>query len=239
MKNKLYIGVVIYSYPDWEKCIHSIEDFFPNENKIILNTGKKYQYGVKIENCLAKAWNEIIRCGLQYNATHFLICSDDIVFNHAAQEQLVQKINDCPQIIYNAEEPFSHAFCISRKLIEEVGYFDESFAPIFFEDTDFHLRVKQYERKNNISCISFYPGVLHVFSGTAKTEGYSWANTIIEKNKNIFCDKWGIREKGINVIGDIVGGLPVSGLEFFSKYDYIANECVPQWQYKKDNEVYV
>lgn len=112
---------------------------------------------------VAKSWNWF----LDNVEDHILISNDDIEFYEDSIEKLMSGYDENFSI-YPAEGATSFA-CMSfpRKIINDVGHFDESLSPFYayFEDNDYHwrMRLKGYDIKDIAGC-----KVKHVNSGTMK-----------------------------------------------------------------------
>jgi len=126
------------------------------ESKITLIKAK-YNLGV------AMSWNWF----LHNVKDHILISNDDIEFYPESIEKLMEGYDENFSI-YPAEGATSFA-CMSfpRKIINDVGYFDETLSPhyAYFEDNDYHwrMRLKGYDIKDIAGC-----KVMHENSGTMK-----------------------------------------------------------------------
>jgi len=88
------------------------------------------------------------------------------------------------------------AFLITKTCIDKVGLFDENFVGAYFEDNDYHERVKRAGLK---SCVVCDVGHYHHGSRTLKegwtTEERSILSLNYEKNKAYFKQKWGFLPK--------------------------------------------
>lgn len=119
------------------------EEFDENYRQGILNLCKKYNnifpFFCQEFRSLAKLWNNlVIFSKTEYN----LILNDDLVFNQDQNfvEIVKQIINQNSNIgLFTINGSFSH-FVITKKQLDDVGYFDERFLLHGEEDGDFVYR---------------------------------------------------------------------------------------------------
>jgi GT2 family glycosyltransferase len=111
------------------------------------SNGQCYPYDgteiIKANNIgVAGSWN----VGLKESDPNGLlvICNDDNVLKPNAIEELVKLVEDNPKYPFFASAGGGFSFFALRpKLaIENVGYFDEGFFPAYYEDNDYHTRMK-------------------------------------------------------------------------------------------------
>lgn len=126
-------------------------------------TNKIFIVKVRYNLGVARSWNWFF----DNVPDHILISNDDIEFYEDSIEKLMSGYDE-NFTIYPAEGATSFA-CMAypRKIINDVGYFDESLSPYYayFEDNDFHYRMLQkgYNIKDVPGC-----RVKHENSGTMK-----------------------------------------------------------------------
>jgi hypothetical protein len=119
------------------------EDFHEDYRQGILTLCKKYNnifpFFCQEFRSLAKLWNNlVIFSKTEYN----LILNDDLVFNESQNfvEIVKQVINQNPNIgLFTINGSFSH-FVITKKQLDELGYFDERFLLHGEEDGDLVYR---------------------------------------------------------------------------------------------------
>jgi hypothetical protein len=94
--------------------------------------------------------------------------------------------------------PDFSCFCISRRLGQEIGRFDEDYYPAYFEDNDTHRRIQLagYEAG------AFAP-YWHFRNGTTRRDPVAAARVqaTFENCKKYYCQKWGAPYDGGNPIG--------------------------------------
>jgi len=116
------------------------------------------------ENILARAWNIGIKLAFERGAKYALVINLDIIFHKICIETLIsfaEHNRDAIlwsatewlelQTLYSAEFPHQgvivddaqfSCFLVDKRLFEEVGEFDEQFAPCYHEDTDMRYRIR-------------------------------------------------------------------------------------------------
>jgi len=153
---------------------------------------------------VAKAWNQIIGvCMADREFRYVWIINNDLILNEKSLDPLVDFVEAHPEFMlvsgvntrdFKVEEgrvsedsiDFA-AFLLARGCIEKVGLFDENFVLAYFEDNDYHERVKRAGVKNGrLWFAPFY----HVGSRTI-TEGGIRHAPYFEQNKAYFKKKWG------------------------------------------------
>jgi GT2 family glycosyltransferase len=165
---------------------------------------------------VAPSWNEGIReAKNKYGCNRYLVVNNDIVLKKCTIDRMMEDIEreDIGMITaYNVngeiktpdqlkeyqipilqkfkEAPDFSCFMIKESTIDKVGYFDENFWPAYFEDNDYHYRMKLQGIKalKDNQIVYFHYG-----SSTVKE------NRNIEKtnseyyliNKEYYIKKWG------------------------------------------------
>jgi GT2 family glycosyltransferase len=87
---------------------------------------------------VAGSWNLGIK-SFPY-AHRWFIVSNDVVFGSGALEQLSQARRD--EITLTARFPHWHTFALGDEAVSQLGLFDESFFPAYFEDNDYTRRAE-------------------------------------------------------------------------------------------------
>jgi GT2 family glycosyltransferase len=96
---------------------------------------------------VAASWNHIIKANM--NAPWWLIGSNDVKLEHGILQQLVDSITEEPGVwrieMGNEAKWGNHfgVFALNAAAIEKVGWFDENFYPIFWEDTEWIWRAQE------------------------------------------------------------------------------------------------
>lgn len=165
---------------------------------------------------VAPAWNQGVYYAItEYNPEYFLICNNDILLRKDTIKNLIKAIkmpdvvlatptntknwNEDPEGLYTYlvpkiprlyDEPDFSCFMIKKETLSIIGNFDERFWPAYFEDNDYHYRIKLAGKRGVKSNKSLY---YHFGSMTIK-EGEVIAKISNENyliNKQRFVDKWG------------------------------------------------
>lgn len=94
----------------------------------------------------------------------------------------------CP----DAPHPCFSAFMVSKECWDTVGEFDEIFAPAYFEDNDYHHRMKLL----GVEAIVYPPSVFYHFASKTSQEGGEPGRPVVthrsfDKNRMEYVRKWG------------------------------------------------
>jgi GT2 family glycosyltransferase len=87
---------------------------------------------------VAGSWNLGIKC-FPY-AQRWFIVSNDVVFEQGALGELAKARRD--EITLTARFPHWHTFALGDEAVSQLGLFDESFFPAYFEDNDYTRRAE-------------------------------------------------------------------------------------------------
>ena len=106
----------------------------------------------------------------------------------ALPQMSTKEKEECPE----AKHPNFSAFMLSRECWDTIGEFDELYAPAYFEDNDFHYRMKLAD----IAAIVYPPALFYHFgSGTqnnANENGQPMVpGPMFENNRAFYVKKWG------------------------------------------------
>jgi hypothetical protein len=203
----------------FKPLVKSLERIFPEYKKIYILNGyydqiKQQEYlrnateflqqnsSAKIiayneHQALAKCWNQAV---LNSPTEKVLVLNDDLFINSIFKLSVNLQITAFDSAIIN--NSWSHFF-ISKQTIKRVGWFDERFAGMGFEDGDYALRLAQAQGRkvmpkkhlHNIYCL----GVKNV---VAQDEDPGWkmqssfaANKYSQINQEFFYKKWEVRHQ--------------------------------------------
>ena len=124
-----------------------------------------------------------------------VISNDDVELHAATIESLVQAAEDHFEagFIYPAFNPGAMfcVFIVKHRVVAQIGGFDEQFYPAYFEDTDFHHRMKKAGIVEFAAPNASYD---HVGSATMKSFNEREMKTHHEQfkaNRNRYIAKWG------------------------------------------------
>ena len=166
-------------------------------------------------------WNQGLEWGLERGYTHFAILNNDILVSpHTIQEMFwritreprvlltsavdVIKEIPAPQIVLDsghavnkkpdteAPHPNFSCFMISKETVERIGMFDEGFFPAYFEDNDYHYRLKL---AGGVDCAIANTRAVFIHYGS-RTQNQSLGTPVVPgdlfgKNQAYFVRKWG------------------------------------------------
>ena len=139
---------------------------------------------------LSKLWNLLI---LSSNTSKTIICNDDIKLSPKFRKDL-EKSGVLLEDIGLLNRSWSH-FLISKKIVEQIGWFDERFPAVGNEDEDYEARL----RIAGISIKTYtVPGLKNVIF---KTKNFSWKETdvvnekYVRANQVFFNSKWDVLEQ--------------------------------------------
>lgn len=142
------------------------------------------------------SWNRLAREFLVADEDLLLICGDDVTLRHDTIEKLVWKahLSDVDFVMPDPAQAtmpqmFS-CFMVRKSLFEKVGYFDEKFWPAYFEDNDFHRRMKIAGATEAVAPC----GYDHVNSGTMKAyskEEMETHHVRFRACRDYYIEKWG------------------------------------------------
>lgn len=207
------IGIVIPVLNQFEKAVRAIESIntrYDYEVKIIP------QY--KVDQPLAAAWNQGLDWSLWRHHSFTLIINDDILFTKQCIDNMVdsflrmEKENYCAMITGNnirglfddpdhaleyetdvrayQECPDFACFMVRPTIKTRVGSFDENFSPAYFEDNDYHYRIKLagLYAFNDVSAPYYHYG--------SQTQNANSDLPVVppfafELNRSYYIDKWG------------------------------------------------
>lgn len=156
---------------------------------------------------LARTWNDGIGESFDDDNDFTIVINDDIQFIDDGFDLFIDFLLSCgPDItvgfLLGKEGPNSYlsgeincqefaCFCIGRKAIETVGYFDENLVPAYYEDTDYSIRLQKSGLKPFVD-----ERVLVIHDRNQTTRSFDADSRYnFEKcktlNHNYFVKKWG------------------------------------------------
>lgn len=193
---KLIVGIPTINRADLLN--EALEKYFENfqETEILIVDNGNQQIITRENNFViykpernlgvAGSWNMMMDYADKVNATHVFILNDDVVYGRTEQE-VKMLINQNPETqFFNSTDNYC-SFILSIDLWKELGGFDETFYPAYFEDNDWSYRVKLIgkERLNT----SFLDPLIYRNSMTIAKEPS--LNNLFDKNKAYYAEKWG------------------------------------------------
>lgn len=169
----------------------------------------------------AAGWNAGVTFGLENNYSHIVIANNDILvgpgmiqalYNRMKREPkklLVSAVDVIKELVVpqqvldgdhavnkkedtEAPHPNFSCFMITPETIEVVGWFDESFYPAYFEDNDYHYRIK-IGAGADAAIANTTAVFIHYGSRTQNqaSNGPIVPGETFRKNEEYFIRKWG------------------------------------------------
>lgn len=163
-------------------------------------------------------WNQGLDYGLANGFTHFAILNNDILLSPFTIQRMYDRMKKggvlltsavdvlrevvVPQQVLDADNqvnkkeeseaphPNFSCFMINLETVERVGFFDEDFFPAYFEDNDYHYRVKLAGGEAIANTTAVF---IHYGSRTQnqKADGPVVPGPAFENNRAYFMRKWG------------------------------------------------
>jgi GT2 family glycosyltransferase len=139
---------VLNRYDLLQRMLHSVDVQVDHLLVIDNGTGADLTFSDKFDKVtvlampanlgVAGSWNLGIK-SFPY-AQRWFIISNDVQFNPGALEQLAQARRD--EITLTARFPHWQAFALGDEAVSDIGLFDESLFPAYFEDNDYTRRAE-------------------------------------------------------------------------------------------------
>lgn len=208
--------VVIVNQASTDQTVEKAVDFgnrkMPNRLHLINND--------KNTGC-GGGWNQGVKFAMENGFTHMIIANNDILVGPNMIQALYNRMKREPSVILcsavdvirevtvpqfvldgekevnkkpdtEAPHPNFSCFMINRETIERVGYFDEGFYPAYFEDNDYHYRLKLAGGEN---CAIANTTAVFIHYGS-RTQNQKAGSPIVpgqmfKNNEAYFISKWG------------------------------------------------
>lgn len=164
----------------------------------------------------ASSWNYGIRQAMRlFGSNYFFIPNNDILLHPRCIDVLFEAIKapkvalasatdmsgsvsasvevlsfPLPQKAKFVEEPEFSCFMLKMETIDKIGFFDEKFFPAYFEDNDYHYRIRLAGLKAVKTNRALY---FHYGSRTIKSDGKirTISNLGYTANRDYYKQKWG------------------------------------------------
>ena len=170
--------------------ISDFDDKDPELLEILSGPEQVITVTAKVNLGVAGSWNWALNnVPMEHGA--MLISNDDIIFHKETLRMFYEQIQK-PEVdfLLGCQSVWA-LFGITEKLHKEIGGFDENFYPAYFEDNDFHYRMKlkgyDITRVETISYGHENSSTLAAFN---KDETTAHHNNF-RKNRSYYNDKWG------------------------------------------------
>jgi GT2 family glycosyltransferase len=175
---------------EYDKC-------YPNTRIIVVDSGKQSLgssnpnvtiFGMPDPMGVARTWNCLISVASgYYKEENFLILNDDVILKKSESEinKIIKGSNDntfhvCPIAFHWS------AFLLRKSIFDKIGQFDEDFEKCYFEDNDYHYRMKLEGVK-----IKYEEGLIpDLFRNSMTTQKDPLLHNYIN-NKELYIKKWG------------------------------------------------
>jgi hypothetical protein len=129
------------------------------------------------------AWNEALR---RFSHATVVFANDDITLAPDSIERLIAPLKvHASSMACTLGHHFSF-FAMTQEHVRRVGYFDEGFAPAYYEDTDYLRRMKLA----GFIYVTVETGATHQEQSTSKDMGWD-AQLLIDKQAVRYVAKWG------------------------------------------------
>jgi GT2 family glycosyltransferase len=131
------------------------------------------------------SWNHIIRH--RPDGPWWLIVNADIVFAAGDLERLALSMADESAAVRTVFE--FGAFALNRACVDAVGWFDENFHPMYYEDRDYEYRM----RLAGVPYVKVESGAMHDTSSTIHSDRTLWERNRVtfQRNGEYYAAKWG------------------------------------------------
>lgn len=147
---------------------------------------------------VASSWNYFMKNYHNNDNNILIICNDDIEFFANTIEKLVnayyENMDDDSIAIYGPDGQCGSlysCFILNQNAYKDIGEFDETFYPAYYEDCDYRYRMVL---KNKKALLVDNCNYIHNHSATMKSynsEQIQMHHTTFQNNKNYFLSKWG------------------------------------------------
>ncbi len=130
-------------------------------------------------------WNYGVNYVIDNKLDYVIIVSQNVVFTDGMRD-FIDRLSLMPEYGIITPEGW-HCIALSRKTLELVGEFDTNFYPIYYEDTDYELRLYKHGIIEAVYEVPLYS--LRTPGGYSTTLGL---RPNVEKCKEYFIKKWGV-----------------------------------------------
>lgn len=141
--------------------------------------------GTGLNDGVSAGWNYGVNYVIDNKLDYVIIVSQNVVFTDGMRD-FIARLSNMPEYGIITPEGW-HCVALSRKTLELVGEFDTNFYPIYYEDTDYELRLYKHGIIEQIYEVPLYS--LRTPGGYSTTLGL---RPNVEKCKEYFIKKWGV-----------------------------------------------
>ena len=137
---------------------------------------------------VSKSWNHMMKTAFKLSdIDYLLILNDDIVLGKTKKD-ILELIGSNPDVSLFVGPQNWCAFLMHKSILNTVGFFDEKFFPAYYEDNDYHYRVKLANVKHLMNCPALDPVI---YLNSQSIEKDSSLRRGSHKNHMYFKKKWG------------------------------------------------
>ena len=145
---------------------------------------------------VAGSWNLGIKYAFEQNPdiTHVLACQDDCAFSFQQIPEIIDVLTQNPDRWFLVGPYYWSVWAISREGAAAMEYeknriFDDKLFPAYFEDNDFHWRIRQIDESKYMGSVSIMAPEVCVNSATIDKD--PGLKKYFETNKRYYISKWG------------------------------------------------
>lgn len=167
----------------------------------------------------SKSWNFGIQDGFDRGFDYIIVLNNDIILHPEAIDKMIERFEQAEENLAmitcldireesnppetflkwgadekaeanESEHPNFSAFMINRKTWDKIGGFDEGFAPCYFEDNDYHHRIKLADMK----AICLPTAMFYHYGSRTQNEALDkpiCPGSAFEANRGYYKSKWG------------------------------------------------
>jgi GT2 family glycosyltransferase len=182
------IGIPVLNRPDLlERCLDSIDaevgTLLVIDNGGFVERPDAVVVRPPVNLGVPASWNRIIEW--YPDAAWWLISNADIAFGPGDLEQLAISVEQQPDAISCLVE--FGAFAVTPSVVDRVGWFDENFHPIYYEDSDYRYRC----HLEGVPIVNVANSTVHAGSA-ALHAGHDGDNSrTFPSNGDYYREKWG------------------------------------------------
>ena len=196
MKNKFAIGIPTYNRLDLlhPALLFYLRDFPYTKIYIVDNGNQNISEKIKHPNIdvivqpknigVAASWN--LLCDTIFETNDYAIILNDDIYLGRKDWEIDNLLSNYEKDFYVTMQDWC-AFILPKSTYKKVGKFDEEFYPAYYEDNDYHyrMRLKGY----NLFKIPFLNPFVYQASQTIEKEPS--LRPYVQKNKERYIQKWG------------------------------------------------
>ena len=142
---------------------------------------------------VAGSWNKIMRIGFDdCGVSHTLLLNDDIALGQAFFKDYTNVLEDHPDACIINSGYFWSCVTITKRCWDNIGQFDDNFFPAYFEDNDYHTRVKLYEEHTGEKLYVHDPRLNPALQRNSQSISRDGSlNSRYSANSSYYTEKWG------------------------------------------------